>query len=945
MDGKRSAATSLLLLLTAFSAVAQDRPRLVKDINQQPWNLADPSPVAAGSFVPAGGRLAFAISDFADDGSLWTTDGTSQGTAPLAISICPSPCQSITPLASPNGIALLRAESGIELTDKTVRLWRTDGTAAGTAPLTPPLADIQATLADASLPGAAVLYFVGCRAEDGCELWSSDGTSEGTRIVADLKPGPGGSNPHALTAWRGGLYFLADDGRGTGLWSTDGTAGATVLVIPVQEGEQEELLAATPTRLFFTVGADREELWATGGTAASTRRARTFDRVRRCANDSGCPSIQSLDVFGGDLFFMTADPVKRENQYWSSDGTAAGTRRWLGFPSPSGSSDARRLTATLRRVGPRWVVMAPAGRSAQGLWTSATSLGSASALTGCDGGCPAVISFVGTETHTGGLLFIGADAAYGQELWITDGTAAGTRRLTDACPGPCSGFADAREASPGAFSRGTFVVATPDPDNERELWATDGTPEGTQRIASLAAGLGTWGGLTYFGTLTGTPLRGEVWATDGTAAGTRQVAVLEHTAPGSDPLLAAVRGGAVLLAREGRSQFVWGSDGTAAGTRRLSGVDLGSDLNAFVAGFFPAGDLQFYEVGRILPGGWGEELWRTDGTPEGTQAAAQFTPFRTLRHAADWNGKLLFQMEGPAAGQCGWWTSDGTAAGTREILPFPHDVRCAAGVVPFGSKFLFVARTGKARNLIPQLFVSDGTAAGTQQISRFQGSRDELDPGFVHVGGTAFFLIVSRTGLDTELWRTDGTPQGTRQAAKLPQPGRLFGFGGSLYLTAGIPGDASSQLALWRLPLDGPAVQLHTLRYGPQPSYTPLGGRLLFVADADEHGTELWGTDGTPEGTALVSDILPGEGSSMPAGLTAAGGKVFFAAHDGEHGWEPWESDGTAAGTRMVEDINPGPFSSAPSGFVLSGSNLFFAADDGTAGAEPWVLPLGPGTP
>ena len=176
----------------------------------------------------------------------------------------------------------------------------------------------------------------------------------------DLKPGPGGSNPHALTAWRGGHYFLADDGRGTGLWSTDGTAGNAVLVTPVQEGEQEELLAATPSRLFFTVGANREELWATGGTAASTRRARAFDRVRRC------PNIQSLDVFGGDLFFLTTDPVKRENQYWSSDGTAAGTRRWLGFPSLADSGEVRRLTATLRRVGPRWVVIAPAGRRAQG---------------------------------------------------------------------------------------------------------------------------------------------------------------------------------------------------------------------------------------------------------------------------------------------------------------------------------------------------------------------------------------------------------------------------------------------------------------------------------------------------------------------------------------------------------------------------------------------------
>ncbi|HEX4965557.1 MAG TPA: hypothetical protein VF173_32405 [Thermoanaerobaculia bacterium] len=944
MDSKTFASASLLLLITSWPVVAQGTPRLVADVNQQPWSVADPLPVAAGSFVPAGGRLVFAISGTTDDGSLWVTDGTAQGTGLLRVSICPAPCQSIAPVATPHGIALLRVESGTELLDKSVRLWRTDGTRTGTIPLTEPFDDIRATLAataDAPLPGGAALYFVGCRAQEGCELWRSDGSAAGTGIARDLRPGPVGSNPHALTAWRGNLYFLADGGKGTGLWATDGTAGGTMPLIAVHEGEHEELLAATASQLFVTAGADRQELWATDGSAAGFRRARAFGRFRRCTSDSGCPVIQSLGVFGSDLYLTVQDPQRREDQYWSSDGTEMGTRRWLGFPMQGDPGSGPQIAASLRRTGTHWVISAPAKGGAQVLWTSPSFLSSASLLTGCDGGCPAVVSFVAAETHGGGLLFVGADPQYGQELWITDGTGPGTRRLTDACPGTCSGFADGGEPSPGSFAGGTYVVATTEPDYERELWATDGTPEGTHRIAGLAAGLGSWGGLTFFGSTAGSPASGEIWATDGTQAGTRQVAILEHTAPGSDPLLAPIHGGTVMLAREGDHQYVWGSDGTTAGTRRLSDLDLGGDQAAFAAGFVAAGSVQFYEVVKLLPGnGWGEELWRTDGTPEGTRAAAQFPPFQALTLAADWNGQLLFQMTGPATDRCAWWVSDGTTTSTRQILPFPRGVECATGVQPFGSGFLFVSRTGKGKNFTPQLFVSDGTPAGTRQISRVQGARDALDPGFVRVGGTAFFLIVSKKGLDAELWRTDGTLQGTGQAAKLPQPSHLFGFAGALYLTAGVPGDSTGQLALWRVPLNGTPVLLHTLRYGPDPSFTPLGGRLLFVADGDDHGVELWGTDGTPEGTALVSDILPGEGSSMPTGLTAAGGKAFFAAHDGEHGWELWETDGTAGGTRMAFDLNPGPFSSMPYGFVLSGSDLFFAADDGNTGVEPWVLPL-----
>jgi ELWxxDGT repeat protein len=71
--------------------------------------------------------------------------------------------------------------------------------------------------------------------------------------------------------------------------------------------------------------------------------------------------------------------------------------------------------------------------------------------------------------------------------------------------------------------------------------------------------------------------------------------------------------------------------------------------------------------------------------------------------------------------------------------------------------------------------------------------------------------------------------------------------------------------------------------------------------------------------------------------------RVLFTANQESGGFELWESDGTAAGTRMF-DIAPGIASSEPWSIVVSGATAYFAAD-GSAVGEPldrelWALPI-----
>ncbi len=82
-------------------------------------------------------------------------------------------------------------------------------------------------------------------------------------------------------------------------------------------------------------------------------------------------------------------------------------------------------------------------------------------------------------------------------------------------------------------------------------------------------------------------------------------------------------------------------------------------------------------------------------------------------------------------------------------------------------------------------------------------------------------------------------------------------------------------------------------------------GYVAFFAATDaDHGTELWVTDGTPEGTRMVKDIAPGVTGSDVRYLTRFNDKVVFQANDGDNGSEPWISDGTEEGTYMLADVH-----------------------------------------
>ena len=118
-------------------------------------------------------------------------------------------------------------------------LWKSDGTAEGTVQLknfdSPRCLDCYISLWNL-IDVNGRLFFIAYDDAHGYELWTSDGTADGTVLVKDIRPGrigeyPESSWPGSFTHVNGMLFFTADDGvNGPELWKSDGTAEGTILV-------------------------------------------------------------------------------------------------------------------------------------------------------------------------------------------------------------------------------------------------------------------------------------------------------------------------------------------------------------------------------------------------------------------------------------------------------------------------------------------------------------------------------------------------------------------------------------------------------------------------------------------------------------------------------------------------------------------------------------------
>jgi len=343
-----------------------------------------------------------------------------------------------------------------------------------------------------------------------------------------------------------------------------------------------------------------------------------------------------------------------------------------------------------------------------------------------------------------------------------------------------------------------------------------------------------------------------------------------------------------------------------------------------------------------------EELWRSDGTVEGTLVLRKES-YGYLRpyHLYGLGTTLFFSGEySDDNGQYGreLWKSDGTEVGTvmvKDINPGYADgldFYSTNNIGSIGSTLYFSANDGVNGY---ELWKSDGTEAGTVMVKDINSGGDSNPKYFTTVGTTLYFSADDGVN-GYELWKSDGTEMGTVKISARSEtgtassdPSRFSSIGSTLYFSAN---DGVNGIELWKSDgTEAGTVMVKDIYPAGDslPQYlTAVGTTLYFKATDGVNGTELWKSDGTEAGTVMVKDINSG-GYSHPEYLTAVGTTLYFSATDGVNGMELWKSDGTERGTVMVKDINPGGYSYLQS-LTAVGTTLYFKATDGVNGTELW---------
>lgn len=657
--------------LTQFSASVVPN----NAISSGPLTIIRTSPVGSEpvSYANQDNSLYFTATAPGNASVSYLSDGSSTGTLPIS---------------SVNGLlpadAKYRGTIGsvrLFYADSDGKLWRSDGTTAGTYSLI-------ATSDPMQMWGAAWMKFdstgtIGLWVDRNAEIvLQTDGTVSGTFIT----------NIGFFAAKWGvvanGIVIIKEDKTGNP-WLLQvylfnlGTQGMSLIssISARDSGRGDDYQDGTG-RFYFSVHQSGvgNYMAYTDGTPAGTAQINTGAMMDY--------TLTSVGKAGSNVIFLgQPSGGTKSYQFYTTQGASAADWTQIKDTGYAFTTNAWKVDF-IKQVGSKFVVRffdanASATASLCGVWATDGTAGGTAKLGNVAIDDPANQvpdgSMLQPFVFNNAVYFQGYDSTNGVELWRTDGTAAPTL-FADLNPGVANGIPVSVQGFVPinvAVTPSYFVLPMKTPTNGIEPFISDGTVAGSKLLKDIRAGSesslgGDYGNKYDFQSLGSKVVflakddtyGTEFWTTDGTENGTAILASLNRV-PGPTEMshLQVLNGKIYFSAANGHTgQEPWVSDGTGSGTHLLRDINS-SPITSYPSQFASYnGNTYFLAVSDSTLNDDKTSLWKTDGTTAGTVniASQTFTSGSTIESF----NSGLFMIGTDLVTGLEPWISDGTPSGT-----------------------------------------------------------------------------------------------------------------------------------------------------------------------------------------------------------------------------------------------------------------------------------------
>jgi ELWxxDGT repeat protein len=385
---------------------------------------------------------------------------------PTMVSGFPAPGSKILEMAAVDSTLFLSVRDGSNL----YGLWKLE---EGQAPVS--LGTFPANVVDLAkltVMGRRVFFVIHGELDN--SLWATDEAHTGISQVGTVSfAGNSVLDRGELTVLGSSLYIRGNDGGDNlRLWWSDGT---NVQVVTNEAGtaiDDPSKPVGMGGKLFFAatdLQAGRE-LWVIDNAGGPARRLKDL----RLGNTSSDPA--SLTVMGGKLYFTAT--TGQDASLWASDGSEGGTVIVAGPETLGAPHDT---PGELTAAGDKLYFYMAQPETGDELWVSDGTAANTHIVeqlqSDGSGGRPRSLTAVGNT-----LFFIANNASSGREPWRSDGTEAGTDIVWEFYPGPTDSF-ETPELKAGP---GVLLLSIVEPTTGKELWSVSDTH--VIRLTDIIAG-------------------------------------------------------------------------------------------------------------------------------------------------------------------------------------------------------------------------------------------------------------------------------------------------------------------------------------------------------------------------------------------------------------------------------------------------------------------------